>query len=448
VTELAVFVGVVFVVITGVLSLRRSIGAERGWAIWEKVARAHLTGIVVADTVTGWADELAVRFEVHVVDGPTNGTRLVVWNPERPIDGLTLRPEPRWRRSDDIELGDPAFDRLYRIDGDSTLAWTLLGVKTRRHLLELARGGRVQIANGQVEIEISNTSRPALSRRLTQVIAVARLLTQPRSVVDRLAEIAARDPQPAMRLRAVSALSREFRQEPAALRALRLACADKSAGVCLEAASAIGPAGRATLLDLAERGARCAPQALDALDGGVSPERVIALLDRAARHGAIELARACLNLLGRIGSDACIAPLVAQLEAPPQTLGAILGTRSDEIAATAAAALGQTGSPRAEPPLIAALARPEMDVRTAVAQALGRVGSVAAVVSLKEAAEASSEGDFRRTVRQAVAEIQSRIGGSPGELSMATAESGQVSLADDRAGGVSVPPADEPKDGR
>jgi len=42
-------------------------------------------------------------------------------------------------------------------------------------------------------------------------------------------------------------------------------------------------------------------------------------------------------------------------------------------------------------------------------------------------------------VRQAIAEIQSRLpGASPGQVSLAEGETGQLSLADDSAGRVSI----------
>ena len=445
-TEALVAAAVIAVLSAGTRWLQRSVRVRHGWPIWGKVAHAYLKGVAVQGdfaAVTGWAGPFAVRFEALADDAPATGTRLIVWDPARPIGDLTLRPQPRSRHAGEIELGDPAFDELFWIDGNLMTAGALLDSGTRQRLMDLGRSGRLQIVDGALRLEVASYSRRLLSRRLTELIDAARRLTQPRSTANRWAAIATRDPVPAMRLRAVNALSREFRQEPDALQALRLACADTSPEVCLEAAAAIGPAGRPTLLDLAERGARCAVRAIDALDGGVAPERVVALFERAARQDDIELACACLSLLGRIGSDACVTPLMAQLEAPLAAL-----------AASAAAALGHTGSPRAEPPLIAALAHPDADVRTAAAQALGRLGSVAAVISLKEASEASDDDRLRRAARQAVAEIQSRIGGSPGELSMASSEAGQlsiagsesgrVSLADDRVGGVSIPPADAP----
>ena len=76
----------------------------------------------------------------------------------------------------------------------------------------------------------------------------------------------------------------------------------------------------------------------------------------------------------------------------------------------------------------------------AAASALGRVGSSAAVLPLKEAAESfSHDPELRRATRQAIAGIQSRVqGASPGQLSLAGAEAGQLSLAEAEAGQLSL----------
>jgi hypothetical protein len=77
-------------------------------------------------------------------------------------------------------------------------------------------------------------------------------------------------------------------------------------------------------------------------------------------------------------------------------------------------------------------------VRTAAAEALGRVGSAASVLPLMEA---GAEGDatLGRVARQAVVAIQARLSGaSPGQLSMAGPAGGQLTLADDETGRVSL----------
>ena len=83
-------------------------------------------------------------------------------------------------------------------------------------------------------------------------------------------------------------------------------------------------------------------------------------------------------------------------------------------------------------PLIGALAGASPEVLAAVAQALKLIGTAAAVMPLREASERVSDGALRRAARQAVATIQSRLqGASPGQLSLAAGESGQVTLAEE-----------------
>jgi hypothetical protein len=118
------------------------------------------------------------------------------------------------------------------------------------------------------------------------------------------------------------------------------------------------------------------------------------------------------------------------------------------LATAAALALGTAGNAAAEPALIPALQREQEDLLIAAANALARVGSVAAVLPLKEAAERFPRNpELQRATRQAIAEIQSRLpGASPGQLSLAGTEAGQLSLAQDEAGQLSLAasPAEEP----
>jgi HEAT repeat protein len=87
------------------------------------------------------------------------------------------------------------------------------------------------------------------------------------------------------------------------------------------------------------------------------------------------------------------------------------------------------------------------DVRLAAAEALGRIGTAAAVLPLREAASAHpGDGVLRQVVRESVAAIRARLtGASPGQLALAEGASGHVSLAEDPRGRVTVP--DEPGDG-
>jgi hypothetical protein len=93
--------------------------------------------------------------------------------------------------------------------------------------------------------------------------------------------------------------------------------------------------------------------------------------------------------------------------------------------------------------MLEALRSEDPPVSVAAAQALGRVGTVAAVVPLREAAEQG--GDLRRAARQAIAEIQARLAGAePGQLSLAGGEAGALSLADGEPGRLTLA-AGEPR---
>ena len=149
---------------------------------------------------------------------------------------------------------------------------------------------------------------------------------------------------------------------------------------------------------------------------------------REAGHGATALA--CVENLGASGSAEAATVLVEILEADRGVL-----------AAAAARALGSVGDARAEQALIAALDDDSSEVRVAAAETLGRIGTPLAVVPLREASAANLlNAELRRAARQAIAEIQSRVSGaSPGQLSLAEDQAGQVSLVEeDTHGQVSL----------
>jgi hypothetical protein len=79
-------------------------------------------------------------------------------------------------------------------------------------------------------------------------------------------------------------------------------------------------------------------------------------------------------------------------------------------------------------------------VRVAAARALGQVGTIAAVLPLKE--REAQDRAVRAAARQAIAEIQSRArGAAPGQLSLAGGESGRLSLASGEEGRLSLTPS-------
>ena len=103
-------------------------------------------------------------------------------------------------------------------------------------------------------------------------------------------------------------------------------------------------------------------------------------------------------------------------------------------------ALAAIPDPLAEPTLTTVLASEDADLRVLAVEALGQVGTIVSVAALRAAVEA--HGDLKRAARQAIAAIQARLpGASPGQVSLAEGESGQVSLASGaEAGQVSLAP--------
>jgi HEAT repeat protein len=124
-----------------------------------------------------------------------------------------------------------------------------------------------------------------------------------------------------------------------------------------------------------------------------------------------------------------------------EDLAPLVASTDLELAVAAAHALGSATGEAAEAALVGALQSDADGVRLAAVESLGRMGSALAVAPLHTCNEEHRfDPPLRSAVRQAVATIQSRISGaSPGQLSMAVDEVGQVSLADtDARGQVSL----------
>jgi len=211
---------------------------------------------------------------------------------------------------------------------------------------------------------------------------------------------------------------------------LTAALTDASVAVRLQAALALGDSGRATLEALATDAVpdSIAARAITALGPAFTAPQAVERLGRACRAGEMAAALACVDALGSAGDPAAGPALVEAL-----------ATSDGRLASAAARALGTLGDAAAESSLVEALAHDAEDVRVAAAEALGHVGSTLAVVPLRDfSASHRLDGDLRKAVREAIAQIQSRVtGATPGQLSLAGAgvSEGQVSLIADDAGG-------------
>lgn len=399
---------------------------------------AALYGLQVVE-VSGWTLKArAGRMDVRIETGGDNQSkvqpvRIVVTVPG-PLDFCNVRIRPEglleFQAEREIEIGDGAFDATFFIEGPVRLVLALLDAEMRRLLLRLNAESRMEIFIGALRADISGEKVPSV---LPLLLEISQRLAESMDVPRRLAENAKGDPEAGVRLQNLLLLMRELPGEPATVEALRAACSDPSPEVRLRAAKELGAESRDVLLELTESlvDDTLGAEAVSALGRELPFERANALLDHASRSGRLRTARACLEVLGQIGTSAAVDLMVKVIE-----------REEGDLATTAVEALGAIGNPSAEPSLLLALGREPEDLRVAAANALGRAGSAAAVLPLKEVAERFwLDLKLRRATRQAIAEIQSRLeGASPGQLSLAEAEAGRLSLAPDPAGQLSLTP--------
>jgi HEAT repeat protein len=426
---------VVFVLAGGAVilgSLLQGAQVQRCQRAWQDAAVS--CGLQSVE-ITGEGEGLRARaglLEVRIEEsnGKPQSTRIVVGIPGPP-DFYDVRILPKTqkplRSSREIEIGHEFFDNTFSVLGPVQLVCALLDAEMCQRLVRVNAESRLTIVDGALRAEVPEEAIP---RVLPLLLDIGQRLAQPMDIPRRLAENANRDPEAKVRLRNLLLLVRELPQDPGTSEALRKACSDPSPEIRLRAAKELGAAGREALLELAESPVDDAlsAEAVSILDRELPFERTRAILDYALSRGRTRTARACLEGFGRSGGAAAV-----------ETLAKVLA-RGGELATVAARALGMTASASAEPSLILALQWGQADLQVAAATALGRVGSAAAVLPLKEAVERSRfDRELRRAARQAIAEIKSRLlGASPGQLSLAGDETGQLSLAEAEAGQLSI----------
>jgi hypothetical protein len=371
--------------------------------------------------------------------------------------GITLRSEgstsvlAKMLDEREIELGDQTFDDEVLVHGAPDRVRALLDAETRRLVSHMLKGhlmlpdrrpvsiaGSVTLVDGDLDAAIAERPHPPEPEHLYEVagalLALAERFERPADVAARLASAVEREPLWRVRLQGLVLLSTSYPKDPATAAALRRALADDHAEVRLQAALTLDAGGRATLLELAKAERvddAIAARAVDALADRLSAEVAESILHQALRLRRLKTADACIRAFGPVGGRAAV-PL----------LGKVLDRENGPLALAAAQALGRIRAPEDEAALVRALARDEPELLIAAIEALGHTGSVDAVLPIRDAADGpGSNGDVRRAARQAVAEIQSRLpGASPGQLSIAGGEAGQLSLADDDPRGrVSLP---------
>lgn len=375
--------------------------------------------LVMSPTITGQAGPLRVRLERYRPSRGKTGTRIVVVGFKKGELGLELRRQGLLDglRGDEVTIGAPDFDREVYVQWDATKALAVFDAETRWKVLDLLRG-LVSVGEKKLPVKASfrdetlevlfdespysGEDRIAEAFRgvLAGVLDVTRRLVLRDSPLDQIARNLASEPEPGVRLQSVRRLAREVYHSPELWDPLVAACEDPVAEVRLEAAMAVGPAGRATLRALVadeETADAVAARAVDALGVELTAGQTATELRRALAQRRGATARACLAALASWGEE-----------------------------------------PKSESLMIEALASADPEVAAAAARALGKVGTAAAVATLRDATPAWP-GDLRSAARQAIADIQARLtGAAAGQLSLAGGDAGALSLAEDSEGRLSL----------
>jgi HEAT repeat protein len=364
------------------------------------------------------------------------GDRVTVLAADRIASEIELKAEstPTWpavrRKRKDIEIGDERFDAEVFLRGPELLLRALLDAPTRALVRDfVARGGRV--AQGQLRVESSSEETPPIAL-IRQTVTLARHLLPPDGLAARLSDVARRDPLPEVRTRALGALAGRFGDDEGVRAVCREALTSADAELRLTAALALGGEATDTLVELTqdtEGDNSQAARAIEALGRRLPLERALAILTDALRAGHRNVALAVIGALGRIGDPAAVSRLEA-----------VLATAGGELSRAAVEALATMADGAAEAALIRALSHSELEVRVAAAEALGATGTMAAVAPLRLMLDSSGAGrQISRAARQAIAAIRARApGASPGQVSLAEDETGQLSYAEpDRRGSLS-----------
>jgi HEAT repeat protein len=430
-----VSLGIVAAIGLGGLAAGRWAAEARGRA-WKHAAElAQLTQVRVEKTaglvtrVSGQAGPLSARIEAYVRGKHARGTRLVVSGLGYVKNELDLRGEGlraalgKAMGRGEIELGDRTFDEAVYLQGSAALACAVLDAETRdrlRHLMHgeyyspservVSLGGdtRAWLSEGELCLELRSAEHAVLA--LPALLAIAERLRRPPDLGARLVENLAREPHPRVRLSVVKALLAGYHKHgdarPALLKAAR---EDPSTEVRLHAALALGVEGWDTLTELAFSeavGDDDAARAVAGLGWQLSLEKAQELLELSLRQRRLATAEACVRNMGTRRGPEVVAALTRIVRRYETTVGAV-----------ATAALARTGEAAVEPVLIQALAAALGEVRLAAAAGLGAVGTVAAVMPLRQAADQAGSGELRRAARQAIAAIHTRLtGAAPGQL--------------------------------
>ncbi|MCC6621936.1 MAG: HEAT repeat domain-containing protein [Deltaproteobacteria bacterium] len=370
---------------------------KRVLAAWTQVAeRLGLTVHGKPESMSGEVDGHAVFVRTFTTGSGKNRRRWteVTCTPRPSIDAQ-IGADGFFRRVldlDDVEVGDPAFDRALRVRGADADLLAVLDEGTR-DAVRSAVGLGWTFDRGTWKRKVSGYATSELDSMIERAVSLGRRFAMPASERPaRLRQRATSDPFPKIRRRALELLVPHAAGGETRA-ALATAVDDPDPGVRLVAALALGDVTRVAPL-VQER------------DDAVALAALAALAERFPDH------------------PASAAALDALRDAAPR--------RAWQVRARLLDALAQVRRPWAEAHAIEALGDEEDDVRLAAARALGQVGTIArAVPALVPHRDKFLGGAVKDAARDAILAIQARAG-SPDAGRLAVVDevaAGQLSLA-------------------
>ncbi|MGC4120022.1 MAG: HEAT repeat domain-containing protein [Myxococcales bacterium] len=218
---------------------------------WRRLARElslehpdpELAGIRI---VTGTLDGVKVALAEEC--DPASGAPHVVAVEARGLpEELVLRAEDRLEAlkkavaGEDVQVGDPDFDRKVSVQGPQDVVLSVLGRAGRRAALQVVERGAV-VKSGTIRLELARAAKHDEVVAAVRVVAEAAASLAARPVALALEANAKADPEPEVRRRNLEVLLRAWGRHDAVGRALQSALVDPSPQVRVLAAKQVDDA--------------------------------------------------------------------------------------------------------------------------------------------------------------------------------------------------------------
>ena len=342
----------------------------------------------------------------------------------------------------DIEIGCPVFDSTtyvssYSGNADAEVS-ALLDEKTRAVVSRVVVMGGAKVARGGITHMKSN-SIDKVPSIVGELVELARHLSMKTSEIPaRLARNALSDGLSSVRLHNLTLLQQRYPTSDEARETSATLLTDSNHSIRLAAAMFADDDAPAVVREIAldtQAGDDVRIKAVQHLVATAEGEEMVEIASSLLTDASKRLRRLAIQSLGRLQHRPSLEAIVALLNP------ADVATSLEIIKA-----VENIGDSSAEGVLIRLLGDVPNRVRLAAIEALGKIGTIAAVEPLHALTKRMR---FKRSARVAIAGIQSRLGDvESGRLSLVPAidPSGALSLAGDpeKAGGLSLDEEDEP----